>query len=120
MKSEHLLVLLQNCTAARSFVLFFSFLRSHCEKIGSAGFISCTGEKSQRKHLAVRAPAQGHEPTAATAAATTAATATAVAAEGAHLEGDTGVSVGDVAAARQQLQGGVTELGARAGERTLR
>lgn len=67
----------------------------------------------------MRATAQGHKPTAAAATATT-ATGTAVAAEGAHLEGDTRVSAGDVAAARQQLQGGVTELGARAGERTLR
>lgn len=67
------------------------------EKIGSAGFISCIGEESQRQHLGVCAPAQGHEPTATTAAAT------AVAAEGAHLEGDTGASVGYVAAAGQQL-----------------
>lgn len=78
--------------------LFPSFLFS-----GAAGFILCIGEVSQRQHLGVCVPAQGHEPTAAAAAA-------AVAAEGAHLEGNAGVSVGDVAAAGQQLQGGVTEL----------
>lgn len=65
---------------------------------------------SQRQHLGVCAPAQGHEPPATTAAAAAAAAAAAVTAEGAHLEGDTGVSVRYVAAAGQQLQSGVTEL----------